>query len=410
MAGKFTNTRHTDTINSLVDSMKSIIKNPHYLFQSKTSTIVDYYNINVEKSTLDEASKIQQMPVGNDSPTKYNIINDFLMYGLEQIQIQIENGDFGAEGGEISGEATILPNTIIPYPGDYFIIKYLQDDVIFRITGVTHDTLDDGVNIYKVNYELDSISKKDIIKKNIADSYKLVVNNIGTSMNAVIRSEKYDIAKELDGIASYLREHYIALFYNDRIQTFSYLFNMRRFYDPYIVEFLKNNKILDGIKPYIHISHQLPKTSKFTLDYAKSIFRCFETSDFSNIRRYKRNCIGRYIEPETTSIFNSRPEEYWYTDLNYLTVEGEIFGVLPCFDDEFLDNIETGELFDGEKSIYNIIIKYINGKDDIDKDDIENLKFLEYQDNITLFYGLPLLIYCIDCMIIKLMAKSEKIQ
>lgn len=408
MAGKFTNTRHTNTINSLVEGMKGIIKNPHYLFQNKTPTIVDYYNTNVEQSTLDEASKIQQMPFGNDSPTKYNIINDLLLYGIEQIQVQIENGDFGAEGGEISGEATILPNTIEPYPGDYFIIKYVNDDIIFRVTGVSHDTLDDGVNIYKINYELDSISKKDIIDKNIADSYKLVVNNIGTSMTTIVRSEKFDLAKELDGVASYLREHYVALFYNDRIQSFSYLFNMRRFYDPYMVEFLKNNKILQGVEPYIYINHQLPKTSKFTLDYAKSIYRCFETSDFDNIRRYKRNVIGRYIEPDTTTIFNSRPEEYWYTDLNYILVEGEVHGVLPCFDDDLFMNIENKELFDGEKSIYNIIIKYLNNID-INDDDIENLKFLEYQNNITLFYALPLLIYCIDCMIIKLMVKSENI-
>ena len=277
------------------------------------------------------------------------------------------------------------------------------------MTGVSHDTLDDDVNIYKINYELDTISKKDIIEKNIADSYQLVVNNIGTSMNAVIRSEKFNLAKELDGIASYLREHYVAIFYNDRIQSFSYLFNMRRFYDPYMVEFLKGNKILTGVEPYIYINHQLPKTTKFTLDYAKSIYRCFETSDFDNIRRYKHNVIGRYIEADTTTIFGTRPEEYWYTDFNYITVEGEICGVLPCFDNELFTKIESGDFFEGEKSIYNIIIKYIKNID-ITDDDIDNLKFIEFQDNITLFYALPLLIYCIDCIIIKLMAKSEKIQ
>ena len=408
MAGKFTNTRHTDTINSLVSGMKDIIKNPHYLFTNKPATVVTYYNTNIDQTTLDEASKLQQMPFGPDSPAKYNIIKDFLLYGIEQIQVQVENGEFGAEGGEISGEAILLPNTIIPYPGDYFIIPYLTDDIIFRVVGTSHDTLEDGVNLYKVNYEIDTISKKDIIEENIADSYQLVVNNIGTGMNAVVRSEKFNLAKELDGIASYLRNHYIALFYNDRIQTFSYLFNMRRFYDPYMVEFLKGNKILTGSDTYVYISHQLPKTTRFTLDYAKSIFRCFETSDFSNIRRYKHTVIGRYIEPETTSIFNSRPEEYWYTDMNYITVEGEICGVLPCFDEELFAKIENQELFSGEKSIYNIIIKYIIGKD-INNDDIENLKFLEYQNNITLFYALPVLIYCIDCMIKELMAKSENI-
>lgn len=409
MAGKFTNTKHTDTINSLVDGMKGRINNPHYLFTNKSSTVVTYYNTNTELSTLDEASKLQQIPYGNNSPTKYNLIKDFLLYGIEQIQIQMENGDFGAEAGEISGEATLLPNTITPYPGDYFTIKYVKDDVIFRVTGITHDTLDDDVNIYKINYELDTISKKDIIEKNIADKYQMVANNSGTSLNTVIKSEKFDFAKKLDGIASYLREHYIALFYNDRIQSFSYLFNMRRFYDPYMVEFLKENRILDGTENYIYIGHQIPKSSRFTLDYSKSLFRCFETSDFDNIRRYKSDAIGRYIDSDTTTIFNSRPEEYWAIDLNFITAEGEIFGVLPCFDEELFTGIEDSQLFNGEKSIYNIIIKYVNNID-LDDDDIENLKFLEYQNNITLFYAIPLLIYCIDCMIKKLMAKCDKIQ
>lgn len=404
MAGKFVNTKYKDDINSVVSSLQNILKNPYYKWTNKSGTNTDYYNRNITMSTLDEAAKVQQSPYGKDSPNVFNMIKDFYLYGIEQVQVQVENGEFGAEGGQITGEAIVLPNTIIPYPGDYFVIKYTKDDIVFKVTGVTHDTLENEANIYRITYELDTLSIDDL-KLNIGESYQMMINNIGTGFNPIIRSEKFDMIENLDGIRAYLKEHFVALFYSDRIQSFSFLFNMRRFYDPYMVEFIKNNKIVEDTDEYIFVTQQLSLTSKFLLDYNRSIFRCFEINDIKNIRKYKYNATGRYINTET-DIFSNRPEDYWKIDFNYLPVEGEYLGVIPCFHEELIEGIEDGKLYEGEMSVYNIIIKCIR-KEKINNDDIENLKFLEYLDNPTLFYALPVIIFYLDYIIKDLMKKNK---
>ena len=43
------------------------------------------------------------------------MIEDMMLYGIDQIAISMENDEFGPQASEISGEAIVLPNTIIPY-------------------------------------------------------------------------------------------------------------------------------------------------------------------------------------------------------------------------------------------------------------------------------------------------------
>ena len=122
MAGKFINTEHRDNIDSLVVGLKDIMKNPYYKWSDKSGTAVIYFNQNKEATTLDESSKLYYADMGLNSPIKYNMIEDMMLYGIEQIAISMDNGDFGAQANDIDGEAIVLPNTIIPYVGDYFKI------------------------------------------------------------------------------------------------------------------------------------------------------------------------------------------------------------------------------------------------------------------------------------------------
>ena len=404
MAGKFVNTTHKQTVDSLINSMKDIMNNPYYKWQNKTPTIVTYYSRNIEKSTLDEGTKMEQMPYGINSPIKYNKIKDFYMYGIEQVQIQVENGEFGAQASPVTGEAVILPNTIIPTGGDYFIIDYLKDDIVFVVTGVSHDTLENGSNIYKITYELDNIEKKDL-DINIADSYQMIFHNNGTRFDTIIRSEKYNLIQKLDTVRSYLKEHFVSIFYSDRIQSFSYIFNDCRFYDPYMIEFLMKNDILSDTEDYIFINHQIQMPSTFAIDYSKSIFSCFENEDFNNINRYKYKAVGRAISSKT-NIFSTRQEQYWKVDFKFSKIEEEVFTAIPCFKTDFIMAIMDHKLLTGEDAVYNIILKYVQGID-IDESDIEDLECIEYCNIITLFYALPIIIYCLDRIIIHVMKKPD---
>lgn len=400
--GKFINTEHRDNIDGLVSGLKEIMNNPYYKWNDKSGTAVVYFNQNKEASTLDQASKLYYADIGIDSPIKYNMIEDFMIYGIEQIAITMENGDYGPEASEISGEAIILPNTIIPYPGDYFNIIYTEEELLFRVIDVTPDTLENGSNIYKIQYKLESSRLEETIEsENIEDKYNMVVNNLGTGFNPIIRHESYNMIKALDQVLFDLRTYYKSVFYKDRVQTFVFIHNGQRFYDPFMIEFLMDNKILDGSESYIYLTHQTQLSSVFPIHYSKSFFKCLEDKDLERIRYYEHNGIAEYIS-DPLSIFQTRLENYFEVKHRVSEVD---FGIIPCFKDELISAIEDDKLLCGNDSVYNIIIKFFN-KRAINQEDIDNLKFIDFSDNITIFYAIPCVIYCIERFVKSLM-KAE---
>ena len=407
MAGKFLNTTHNDNLNRMVFGLQNIIKNPYYKWLSQTPTTVTYFNKSIEGSTLDEGAKIQYSETGDTSPFQYNKINDMYLYGIERISVQLENDDFGLTNNPVEGEALILPGTITPYAGDFFTINYLKEKtVIFKVLNATYDTLENGSNFYKIQYKLDSQSAANI-ENNIKDTYNMIINNVGTKFNPIIRSEKYDLIKELETVLINLKKYYKALFYSDRVQTFVFKYNERYFYDPALIEFISNNELMEGDDEYIYIDHKLPVPPTFALTYDRTIFHMFEKRDFKNIRRYKYNAVGRYIDAKT-SIFASRPEEYFCIDFRSDILDKQLLGNIACFSEDFINYAETGTLFlkDDPRAIYNSIIKFMNGNS-IMQDDLDLLEYMDYSNNETIFYAIPCIIYCIEAFIKELLIKSE---
>lgn len=400
--GKFINTEYNNTVDNMVDSLKEIVNNPYYKWTDKLPTTVIYYNQDKESSTLDEASGLQYDDIGDQSPTKYNKIENFYIYGIEAIQVDMENGEYGLEASEISGDGIILPNTITPYTGDYFIIGYLKENILFRIISVTHDTLDTGQNIYKITYKIesDSIEKTEKIEKQIADNYNMIVDNVGTEYKAVIRSEAYNFIKAIDSVLADLKSYYKNLFYNKRVQTFTYIhMTDHNFYDPYMVEFLKRNKILEGDEEYIYITHQTTVSRTFLMNYKRSFFRALETKDKNRIRKYKTEGIGVFID-EMFTTFANRLENYFQIDHD---IPNYNFGIISCFKEELINGIENDIIYeDSDNSIYNIIIKYFNNHD-ISQSDIDVLEDIYYDNTKDLFYIIPSIIYCLEQYVVSIL-------
>lgn len=407
MAGKFLNTTHNNNLNRMVFGLQKVIDNPYYKWLSQTPTTVTYYNKSVEASTLDEGSKLQYSETGDDSPFRYNKINDMYLYGIERIQVQLENDEFGLTNGSVEGEALVLPGTITPYAGDFFRIDYLKEkSILFKVLNVSFDTLENGSNFYKLQYKLDSQDARNI-ENDIKDTYNMLINNVGTKFNPIIRSEKYDLIKELETVLINLKRYYKALFYSDRVQTFVFKYNEKYFYDPVVIEFLSNNGLMEGDDEYIYVDHKLPVPPTFALMYDKTIFHMFEKKDFKNIRRYKYNAVGRYIDAKT-SIFASRPEDYFCIDYRSDILDKQLLGNIACFSEDFINYAESGTLFlkDDPRAIYNSIIKFINGNS-IMQDDLDVLEYMDYSNNETIFYAIPCIIYCIESFIKGLLIKPE---
>ena len=129
--GKFLNKTYVKTIDSIINKTIDNLHNPYYRFSDKPPTTVTYYNINTNETTLDEATSTAYSYTSLDSSFRFNKIKDFILYGFDKMQTQIEAGDFGAESDAIEGEAVILPNTIKPFPQDYFSINHVGKSIHF---------------------------------------------------------------------------------------------------------------------------------------------------------------------------------------------------------------------------------------------------------------------------------------
>ena len=407
--GKFINTAYTNAIEDVSGTIKSLLNNPYYMWNDKKPTLVTYYHINAEMSTLDEASGLNYSDLGPNCPFRYNKIEKFVLYGIDRIALSLQNGEFGVESDEITGDAIVLPGTITPYTGDYFSIDMVTDSKwLFRVNDVQKDTLNDGSNIWKLSYMLEHVDNSRI-EDLVHDDYKMIVNNIGTRYTPILKSSKYDLVDSLDHVCTVLKQYFISLFYNEKVQTFIFVHYVEdHFYDPYMIEFLIRNKILDNGNndEFVYIDHKTQPIKTFALDYNRTFFKSIEDKDKKSLQRAKTDSTADYID-DFGSIFAARADNYF--KMNYFvpqqdpTPQKYVFhNVMECFPKELIPKIIDNDLYTRAEidqqpifGIRNIIIKHFN--DGIyEKYDFENMEVFDFSDTLECFYMIPIIIYCLE--------------
>ena len=400
----FQNTSYTDTVKSVLTTQQSLLQNTYYKFSDQPPTPVEYFHIDKNASTLDEGSKLSYQTIGQDSPIRFNLIHNFMIYGVDTpMSMNWQNDDFGLEASRIEGDATILPNTIIPYPDDRFIISYLKEPIMFEVTHAEPDTLEDGTNAWKISYRSSSAVNKLIYNQVIAE-FDFILSNVGTDSMCVLKSDVKSFIEEADATLIMLKQYFKRLFYNKRVQTFIYPYKDDLFYDPYMIEFLKKNRLLEGDGEYIYIQHQTDLDPLFPLQYKKTIMHCIEKKDYMHMDGYEHAAVAKLITNQFT-IFYNRIENFWEVYYDYPTGY-EPLDKIPCFMEEFLQHVYNGETLESNLSFYNIIIKYLYDSD-IDIYDINNLSKIHWESNPIFFYAIPCIIFCLQQEINKLLQKDQ---
>ena len=391
--GKFTDTKYTKTIDNLVDASKSKLNNPYYKFTDQKPTKVIYYAQNVEKSTLDEASGLYGEHVGDNSPFKFNKIIDFIIYGIDKITVDYEAGEFGAEATPIEGDAIILPNTIIPKPGDHFAIKYIKETLMFRVQSVSIDTLDSGANFYKIEYKLhtDTIEQ---IEEQVESDFNFIATNVGTDFKTIIKSEDYNLIDELERLVETLITYFENIFYQTNVQTLVYDHDGWQMYDPFMIEFLIRNSVLNYGEKYVFLDHAAAVNKTFGMDYTKTFFHSLENPNIADLKPCTMATADLINDPN--SLFACRMDYYYmvrYFDKTPYKTRFEIFN------NDIIDRIRDNKPFEkgNEKEIYNLWISYFNNEKDFIKGDVLSMiKNADYMDNLECFYMLGISIFIIE--------------
>jgi hypothetical protein len=397
MSGKFINTSYVNSIDNLTKGTINKVKNANYVYNDKSPVISDWYNLNNRGTTFDEGTRAEYVSIGYQSPFKFNKIIDAVFYasGIKiEFDVEYDENGLGITNPPNIG-GIVLPNTWIPYANDYFVIKHADKNWLYRVTAVSFDTLDNGNNVYKFEATCEQHGLEDI-EKQVVERYRMIINNVGTNFNAVIKEENYNSIVTIDTIVQTLRNNFIALFYNDKVQTFTYTGYYGNLYDPYMIEFLMRNKILDGSEEYIYVHHEVPVPRDFDIEYMNTFFRGLE---MKNINLFTNTpCVATLIEDQY-SLFASVLEEYFMVSTTKNGIQK--FQVLDAMLVSLIKENAHAEEYDN-KAYYNIIINYMNGRD-IGSEIVSELENIKFEPTPSLFYALPMIIFILENSVEKLL-------
>ena len=408
--GNFINTNYNKTIDNLVEGAKSRLNNPFYIYGDRKPTIVTYYNINHNASTLDKGSSTLYDDIGQNSSLRFNKIENFHLYGLEKINVNLDVGEYGLES-PIEGEALILPNTIVPVPGDMFIINHVIDKpYLFMVTGIGIDTLYTGANFYKISYKLtrtdmDALTSLETVQTIKRFTYK--AGNVGTTLTPLIESNQAELIDKIEDNIDTLLNYYMNLFYKNSVQNFILEYQHMYLYDPYLIEFMIRNKLfaLSG-NNYFHVEQAVYIGDTFALEYDHSIFKDIEIKK-SNMRL---NSVYPVPVDDPNSLLVDRLESYY--KLSNKVMYKDYDNPINWLDMDLLDRVINNELYDEDSNLYyrNLLILYMNNKEfDITDKIMNSIMDLEFNYTKELFYMIPILVFILKSYVNKQQEARKKI-
>ena len=375
------------------------LKSPTSRFIDTTPTFVSYYHIDPDSSTADSGFLDVASILGFRSPIKFNKINDFPLYGIEQIVLNIQDEDQGLDT-DFTGEATIVPGTIKPLQNDYFVIKYLKDSYLFRVTDVNYDTvIQDG--FYRISYMLDYLDdeKYKDLENQINKNYDCILENVGTENKCILENTVHNDIQKITKMYYDMVTTYLSIFYDERYNcVLGDLPAGHRLYDPYMTIFINKHNLLNRKNNLqtIILTEQIEDKYQ-SLKYEKSVYRFIEREDVSRIRKFS---FSRYSGSTHYESAFHRWKDYRIDVVDLIDGYNEnlnllIGNTIDIFSEEFVDkvreNIEIG-------TEYGDLIRRFIHKEPLSLEDISsnlNEELLDFNNSLEVFFFTPIIFYII---------------
>ena len=378
------------------------IKSPTSRFVDTAPTFTTYYHVNVNESTTDAGFLDVASIIGNRSPLRFDKIEKFPIYGLDQIVLQIQEDDAGLDSS-YEGEAIILPSTIKPVQNDFFIIPLLKDSYVFRVIEIQYDTIMQD-NFYKINFKLEYIDEGKIeqIDEQKVEDFVCVLENIGTETNCIVEKSTFVKIGEIEKMYHEMVEFYSAMFYNERHNVFLGELELGRFlYDPLQADFINKHKLFNernNLQTLI-LTDQY-NDPKRKLKYNKSVYKFIELRDLKLLNNFK------YATRPGITIHESSFYRWHDKKVDVLDLHPVYRDDSPkIFSDEFVNNIKYNSEVDGDYA--NLIQRFVR-KEELSLKDIPltlDTELLYLNNSIEVFFFTPIIMYIIKDTIKKELSK-----
>ena len=384
--------RFIDESVSLLDQR---LKSPLVRFIEQNPTFVTFFHINVNESTADGGFNDVDSVIGSSSPIKYQKIEKFPIYGIEQIVAQLQDTEVGIDTA-YEGEGIILPNTIKPLPNDYFVIPYVGGNVLFRITEIMYDNIRQD-NFYKFSFKLDATDdeKKHNLEEQVYDKYTCVLENIGTENKCIIQDDCKEQLDNINAMYDDMVKLYLSIFYDERYNcVLGELANSYRLYDPFMTKFINKHGLFKNKKSLqtLYLEEDHIEDNKRQLKYERSVFRFFERRDVSLIKPFFYTMISGHSKTESAF--------YKWDDTMIQVVDiPSMFsdtGTYRIFHDLTIDTIKLNGPTDSK--YLKLIVKFLRNETPMSIYDIDlslNDELIQLDANLEMFMITPLLLYII---------------
>lgn len=391
-------------------------------FLEKSPTYVTYYNISDVRSTVDLGFSNIEGLLGEDSPLRFNEIKDFPVYGLDPIQLRLEDLDQGLDSS-YEGELVILPNTIQPTPNDFFTINYMSKEYVFMVTGVDYDTIKSN-NYYKIDFSVKDIDYEvfEKLRKQVVEKYTCINTNIGTEDKAIIQNDINEALEKIKNIYNNIAKRYGMYFYKQKYNSFIFKNNSGyRIYDRYLSAFIQKHKLFNNKDDHLTIMvNNEDETECFLYEYDKSIYRMMELKRPDLVTRYafsvtciqNQYSVFKYYDDKDVCSVRFRRGEFCYIHEPLTTAikTGELHNppcdhtmenLLPCerhnkivITNKFVHDECPNKPFDEmDKTIIYYMHDKINSIYDIDTDKLDEM--LYFQPTWENFIKIPLFMYAL---------------
>lgn len=309
-----------------------------------------YYHISNNETSVDSGFNDVERLLGDNSPVRFHEVKNFPIYGISEIQLNLELEDEGVNSG-YDGDGIILDNTIKPLPGDLFLINHIKSKVIFIVTTVEYDTIKSN-NYYKIGFSIKSIDENDHlmdIDRQTIEKYTCNVKNIGTDEKVIIRDDIFKIIEEIRDLRLDIINKYKVLFYNKKFNSFMIRVDDILIYDRCLNNFIQTNQILNDPDDYesIYLSNE-DYDNTFLYEYEASFFRAIEKNNKSIVKSEYKFMTYKSVDP--TSMFG-----YYNEPVRTVRFTG---GFMEYINNSILQGISNNIIT--EEPLFDIIIKYFN--------------------------------------------------
>lgn len=212
-------------INQVIDIYAKNKIGQYSKYLDKAPTYVTYYHINEALSRSDVGTGNIESELGERSPIRFNKITNFPIYNIPELKPDINYDETGYDIELECSDLVILPNTIKPRPGDYFIVSLPGvKEYLFRVNNFRYNTIQSN-DYYTIDTDVKDIGTNLEDKRmlgQIAETFLTVFENIGTQDKCFIKTTDIEYLNGLADLYYKLRDFYKNAFYIRDLNCFTY--------------------------------------------------------------------------------------------------------------------------------------------------------------------------------------------